>query len=78
MGLVTRCVEPGTALAGAHEWAKRLVSLSPDALRCIKRDLNESHARGFEDALEAEARSLAECVTKPAFALAMAAFAKRR
>jgi len=78
IGLVNQRVEPGGALALAQAWAQRLAAASPDALACIKRDLNLGLSRSFDEALEAEARSLAECVTKPAFAETLAAFRKSR
>jgi 2-(1,2-epoxy-1,2-dihydrophenyl)acetyl-CoA isomerase len=78
IGLVTRVVDGGGAKAQAQAWAQQLAASSPDALACIKRDLNLGLSRSFDQALEAEARSLAECATKPAFAEAVAAFRKSR
>lgn len=77
IGLVNRVVPEGRALAEARAWAARLAASSPDALAAIKRDLNASFARGFEQALESEAQGLAECVTRPAFAEAMKAFLEK-
>lgn len=74
IGLVNELAPPGEATARAREWARRLARSSPDALRCIKRDMDLAFERSFDEALEGEARSLAECVTRPAFAEALRAF----
>jgi 2-(1,2-epoxy-1,2-dihydrophenyl)acetyl-CoA isomerase len=78
LGLVNRVVDAGGALEEARTWAARLAGSSPDALACIKRDLDAAFGRSLDEALESEARGLAECVTRPAFAEAMKAFLKRR
>jgi 2-(1,2-epoxy-1,2-dihydrophenyl)acetyl-CoA isomerase len=78
LGLVNRCVATGEALAEARRLAARLVESSPHALRWIKRGLNQSFAASFEQALEGEARGLADCVGTPEFAAAMRAFLDKR
>lgn len=78
LGLVTRCVEEGEALGVAQQLANRLAGSSPHALAWIKRSLNRSFETSFAEALENEARGLAECVGTPEFAAALQAFLSKR
>jgi 2-(1,2-epoxy-1,2-dihydrophenyl)acetyl-CoA isomerase len=78
IGLVNRVVEDGGSLACAHALARRLADSAPTALAWIKRNLNASFESSFEQALDAEARGLAECATTPEFAAARRAFFERR
>jgi 2-(1,2-epoxy-1,2-dihydrophenyl)acetyl-CoA isomerase len=77
IGLVNRVVEDGRALAEAHALARRLAESPPTAIAWIKRSLDASFETSFEQALDAEARGLAECVAAPEFAAAVRAFFAR-
>jgi 2-(1,2-epoxy-1,2-dihydrophenyl)acetyl-CoA isomerase len=77
IGLVNRIVEDGRALAEAQALARRLAESSPTALAWIKRSLNASFEASFEQALETEAKALAECAATPEFTAALRAFFAR-
>ena len=78
IGLVNRVVADGRALTAAQDVAMRLAEAPPTALAWIKRNLNASFAKSFEQALDAEARGLAECVATPEFGAALRAFFDRQ
>jgi 2-(1,2-epoxy-1,2-dihydrophenyl)acetyl-CoA isomerase len=78
IGLVTRLVADGSALAEARALARRLAAASPVALARSKRALDAAFARSFEESLDDEADAIVECVASPEFADAMRRFAKRQ
>lgn len=78
LGLVTRCVGDGQALAEATRMARRLADSAPRALAAIKRGMNRAFEATLEEALDDEARALAECVGSPEFARAMREFLAKR
>ena len=78
IGLVNRVVADGESLTEALGWARRLAASSRHALAWIKRGLNASFESTLEQALEEEARGIAECVATPEFAEAMRSFLARK
>jgi 2-(1,2-epoxy-1,2-dihydrophenyl)acetyl-CoA isomerase len=77
IGLVNRLVAEGQALEEARGWAQRLAASSPRALAWIKRVLHTSFDASFEEALDAEARGIVDCVATPEFREAMQQFLDR-
>jgi enoyl-CoA hydratase/carnithine racemase len=58
--------------------ARRLADSPPRALAAIKRGMNRAFEATLEEALDDEARAMAECVGSPEFARAMREFLAKR
>ena len=73
-GIINEVVAPERTLDRAYEYARRLIRLSPSALRASKRLIRHGHQAALLSVLEAEMRALEAGLRSDDFANASAAF----
>lgn len=78
IGLIDRLVAPEAVLEMAVELAASIAANAPLAVRAVKRALEESHARPFEDARSAVSALRAELDATDDYEEGLAAFAEKR
>lgn len=78
IGLVAAVVEPDALLATVLEVAKDLAAAAPEALRAIKRNLNDGDMLSFAEALDREAERHSTLAAAPDATEAAVAFTEKR